>query len=116
MKTPDKRNGNIMPINSSLFFKYASGHICTYMSIRTHARTHTETARVLGMGCLAVWVHLQVAPAGGLSGQGACFPALQSSACLFSFCMNLWIQLLFRGCDKAPNKPKPAPCPTAQPK
>lgn len=56
-----------------------------YVYVYTHARTHTETARVLGMGCLAVWVHLQVAPAGGLSGQGACFPALQSSACYFLF-------------------------------
>lgn len=57
--------------------------MCTYMSIHTY--THTQTARVLGMRCWAVRVLSQASPAGGLSGQGASFPALRSSAGLFSF-------------------------------
>lgn len=84
MKTPDKRNGNIMPINSSLFFKYASGHICTYMSIRTHTRTHTETACVLGMGCLVVCVYLQVAPKGWAVWAGDILPS-PAKQCLLIF-------------------------------
>lgn len=51
MKTPGKRNGKIMLINSSLFFKYASSRMCKYMSIHTYTHTQTCTCpgdRVLG--------------------------------------------------------------------
>lgn len=89
MKTPDKRNGNIMLINSSLYFKYASGHICTYMSIRTHismhTRTHIQTAHV-SWGRGAWWCRYicRRLPAVGCAG-GASFLALQSNVHHFSF-------------------------------
>ena len=86
-----------MLINSSLFFKYASGHIGTYMSIRTlvsmHTHTHTDCTCVPGNGRLVALVHPQAAPGGGRSGLGI-LPGPAG---------------LFLGCRRAPSERAPAP-------
>ena len=45
MKILDKRNGNIMPISSSLFLRYASGPLCARTCIYVHTGlcTHAHT-------------------------------------------------------------------------
>lgn len=113
-----------MLINSSLFFKYASGHLCTYMSIRTHipthTRTHIQTARGPGEGALGDAGTFAGGSQllGGCPG-GAVPPALRSNVHPFSFRLNLPGPPLSGGCREIKKNKKqnltPAPCPTAQP-
>lgn len=54
MKIPDKRNGNIMPISSSLFLRYSSGPLCAHT--RGYAHMHTQTnCTHPGEGVLGWW-------------------------------------------------------------